>query len=171
METVYWTVADTTIGRLGVASTASGVCKVALPNEAEGFLPWLERRFADVREGAAPNAEVVRQLREYLAGERRQFGCPLDLRGTEFQRQVWQAVRAIPYGQTRSYGDVAQAIGRPQAVRAVGAANRANPVPIIVPCHRVVGADGSLTGYGGGLALKERLLRLEGALLPLSSGG
>lgn len=165
MEKVYWTVADTTIGRMGVASTAKGVCKVALPGEEELFLSGLKQLFADVVESSAQSAGVVDQLREYLAGKRQEFTCPLDLRGTEFQREVWQAVRAIPYGQTRSYRDVAQAIGRPKAVRAVGAANGANPVPIIIPCHRVIGADGSLTGYGGGLALKERLLKLEGALL------
>ena len=102
-----------------------------------------------------------RQLEEYFAGKRKQFDLPLSLRGTEFQRQVWAALRDIPYGVTRSYGQIAQAVGRPKAVRAVGMANHRNPISIIVPCHRVVGADGSLTGYGGGLENKKFLLALE----------
>ena len=102
-----------------------------------------------------------RQLEEYFAGKRKQFDLPLSLRGTEFQRQVWAALRDIPYGETRSYGQIAQAVGRPKAVRAVGMANHRNPISIIVPCHRVVGADGSLTGYGGGLENKKFLLALE----------
>ena len=108
--------------------------------------------------------EAVRQLRAYFAGERREFRLPLDPQGTDFQRQVWRELESIPYGQTRSYSQIAAAIGAPRAVRAVGAANGANPLPIVVPCHRVIGSDGRLTGYGGGLALKKRLLELEGAL-------
>ncbi len=92
------------------------------------------------------------------------FPLPLDLRGTPFQQQVWRELRKVPYGQTVSYGELARRVGRPGAVRAVGQAVGANPIPIIVPCHRVVGADGSLVGYGGGLEIKSALLRLEGAL-------
>lgn len=103
------------------------------------------------------------QLAEYFAGNRVSFDVPLVVRGTEFQRAVWNALLDIPYGETRSYRDVAAAIGRPRAVRAVGRANGENPLAILVPCHRVVGHDGSLTGYGGGLRRKEHLLRLEGA--------
>ena len=102
-----------------------------------------------------------RPREEYFAGKRKQFDLPLSLRGTEFQRQVWEALRDIPNGETRSYGQIAQAVGRPKAVRAVGMANHRNPISIIVPCHRVVGADGSLTGYGGGLENKKFLLALE----------
>lgn len=105
--------------------------------------------------------KASRQLEEYFAGKRKQFDLPLSLWGTEFQRQVWAALRDIPYGETRSYGQIAQAVGRPKAVRAVGMANHRNPISIIVPCHRVVGADGSLTGYGGGLENKKFLLALE----------
>jgi methylated-DNA-[protein]-cysteine S-methyltransferase len=98
----------------------------------------------------------------------REFQLPLDIEGTEFQKRVWGQVAAIPYGETRSYLQISKALGSPGAVRAVGAANGANPVPIVVPCHRVIGAKGSLVGYGGGLALKKRLLELEGAIaLPL----
>jgi methylated-DNA-[protein]-cysteine S-methyltransferase len=108
--------------------------------------------------------EAVRQLRAYFAGALREFRLPLDMQGTEFQKRVWGQVAAIPYGETRSYLQIATAIGSPRAVRAVGAANGANPVPIVVPCHRVIGAKGKLVGYGGGLAMKKRLLELEGAI-------
>jgi methylated-DNA-[protein]-cysteine S-methyltransferase len=112
--------------------------------------------------------EAARQLQAYFAGQLREFQLPLDIEGTEFQKRVWGQVAAIPYGETRSYLQISKALGSPGAVRAVGAANGANPVPIVVPCHRVIGAKGSLVGYGGGLALKKRLLELEGAIaLPL----
>ena len=121
------------------------------------------------RYGIHPIAtEAVRQLRAYFAGQLRRFELPLDLRGTDFQLRVWRELERIPYGETRSYLEIAEAIGAPRAVRAVGAANGANPIPIVVPCHRVIGASGKLVGYGGGLPLKKRLLQLEGALaLPL----
>jgi methylated-DNA-[protein]-cysteine S-methyltransferase len=106
----------------------------------------------------------VRELEEYFSGKRRQFSFALDLRGTDFQQACWHALLAIPYGETRSYGDIARAVGRPQGFRAVGMANNRNPVAIVVPCHRVIASDGSLCGYGGGLDVKRRLLELEGAL-------
>ena len=109
---------------------------------------------------------VVDQLEAYFCGTVTRFDVPLDLAGTDFQLRTWRALRAIPYGQTRTYGQVAKAIGQPGAARAVGLANNQNPVPIVVPCHRVIGADGSLTGFACGLAMKERLLRLEGILPP-----
>jgi len=105
--------------------------------------------------------EAGRQLRAYFAGQLTQFRLPLDMQGTEFQRRVWTALETIPYGETRTYGQIAEALGQPRAVRAVGAANGANPVPIVVPCHRVIGANRKLVGYGGGLRLKRRLLDLE----------
>jgi methylated-DNA-[protein]-cysteine S-methyltransferase len=123
-----------------------------------------------VRPGTHPiAAEAARQLRAYFAGKLREFDLPLDMHGTDFQLRVWRELERIPYGETRSYSQIAAAIGTPQAVRAVGAANGANPIPIVVPCHRVIGAGGKLVGYGGGLPLKRRLLELEGALaLPLA---
>lgn len=124
---------------------------------------YFGRRSLEGEEGLTALLErASRQLEEYFAGKRKQFDLPLSLWGTEFQRQVWAALRDIPYGETRSYGQIAQAVGRPKAVRAVGMANHRNPISIIVPCHRVVGADGSLTGYGGGLENKKFLLALEG---------
>jgi methylated-DNA-[protein]-cysteine S-methyltransferase len=110
--------------------------------------------------------EAVRQLRAYFAGTLREFSLPLDPRGTEFQLRVWRQLETIPYGRICSYSEIAQAIGAPRAVRAVGAANGANPIPIVVPCHRVIGSNGKLVGYGGGLPLKKRLLDLECALVP-----
>lgn len=104
------------------------------------------------------------QLAEYFAGTRREFDLPLAATGTEFQRQVWQALREIPWGELRSYRDIACVLHRPRAVRAVGAANGRNPLPIVVPCHRVIGANGNLTGFAGGLAAKALLLTLEGSL-------
>jgi methylated-DNA-[protein]-cysteine S-methyltransferase len=106
-------------------------------------------------------AAVRREVEEYCAGERTEFDIELAPQGTGFQRSVWDALLAIPYGETRSYGEVARAIGQPEAARGVGAANAANPIALIVPCHRVIGADGSLTGYGGGLPLKKALLAHE----------
>jgi methylated-DNA-[protein]-cysteine S-methyltransferase len=105
--------------------------------------------------------EVMRQLRLYFAGALRQFELPLELIGTDFQKRVWNTLLTIPFGQTRSYTEIASQIGAPRAVRAVGAANGRNPIPIIVPCHRVIGASGSLVGFGGGLQWKRKLLELE----------
>ena len=106
----------------------------------------------------------VEELNEYFAGKRRRFSFPLDLRGTEFQLACWRALLAIPYGETRTYADIARAVGKPRAFRAVGMANNRNPVAIVVPCHRVIASDGTLCGYGGGLDVKRKLLELEGAL-------
>ncbi|MCK4571112.1 methylated-DNA--[protein]-cysteine S-methyltransferase [Candidatus Bipolaricaulota bacterium] len=113
------------------------------------------------------NELALAEIHAYLRGELRQFTIPVDLRGTEFQCDVWKAIAKIPYGQTTSYGELAASINRPKATRAVGQATGANPVPIIVPCHRVVGSSGGLTGFGGGLPLKERLLGLERGTLNL----
>jgi methylated-DNA-[protein]-cysteine S-methyltransferase len=113
------------------------------------------------RRDAAPFEPAIRQLAEYSAGRRREFELDLDFSGTAFQVEVWAALRRIPYGRTISYGDLAGRIGQPGAARAVGAANHANPLPIVIPCHRVIGADGSMVGFGGGLAIKQRLLQYE----------
>jgi methylated-DNA-[protein]-cysteine S-methyltransferase len=117
-------------------------------------------------EDAAVLARAQEQLQEYFQGRRKSFDLPLDLAGTPFQREVWQALLAIPFGVTSTYGEIARRCGRPQAVRAVGGAIGRNPVSIVVPCHRVVGSDGSLTGFGGGLPRKRALLGIEGVLPP-----
>ncbi|MFH1866190.1 MAG: methylated-DNA--[protein]-cysteine S-methyltransferase [Candidatus Eisenbacteria bacterium] len=145
---------ESPIGLIEIGGTSEGITS----------LSFVEER----RPGAATNdvcEEAVRQISEYFAGSRQAFDLPITLRGTEFQREVWRGLRSITYGQTVSYGDLARAIGKPSAVRAVGAANGDNPISIIVPCHRVIGSDGGLTGYGGGLERKEWLLRHEGGLL------
>jgi methylated-DNA-[protein]-cysteine S-methyltransferase len=115
----------------------------------------------DWKEAREPFANAIDQLNQYFAGERTEFDLELDMRGTQFQKDVWNALLTIPYGETRSYGEIARQIGRPDRARAVGAANGSNPISIIVPCHRVIGADGSLTGYGGGLDRKRFLLDHE----------
>ena len=125
---------------------------------------WLPNALPDDR-GRGEETPLLRaartELLEYLSGARRSFDLPLDPAGTDFQRAVWEALGTIPYGQTRTYGEIAAAVGRPKAVRAVGQANHVNPLPIFIPCHRVVGKNGALTGYAGGLDLKGALLALE----------
>src|SRR5262245_12344816 len=120
-----------------------------------------ERVYPSARRDDRAIAAVRKQVKEYCTGKRTDFDLELAPRGTEFQQQVWNALLAIPYGETRSYGEIARAIGQPTAARGVGAANGSNPIALIVPCHRVIGADGSLTGYGGGLPLKRKLLAHE----------
>lgn len=129
----------------------------------DGAVTLLKRTEEPVRdEGRTELTDLAfGQITEYLEGQRREFDFPYRLRGTEFQQKVWRALRAIPYGETRTYGEIAAAVGSPKAARAVGMANHQNPVLIAVPCHRVIGADGSLVGYGSGLDMKEALLRLE----------
>jgi methylated-DNA-[protein]-cysteine S-methyltransferase len=121
----------------------------------------LEEIHFGVRPGHRPSARVIEQLNEYFAGKRREFDLPLAPKGTEFQLACWNELQRIAYGETISYSELARRIARPNAVRAVGAANGANPIPIIIPCHRVIGANGTLTGYGGGLHIKRALLALE----------
>ena len=150
---------DTPIGVLTLAADEDGLNRIDFPP------PHQAPRGDDWREGSnAVLVEARRQLREYFDGQRRRFDLPLSPRGTGFQRAVWTALAGIPYGTTWSYRDLAQRIGRPTATRAVGAANGRNPLPIVLPCQRVIGADGSLTGFGGGLPTKQFLLKLEGAL-------
>jgi methylated-DNA-[protein]-cysteine S-methyltransferase len=153
---MYYCYLDTPIGELLLAGDDDALCLVSFPEGSMRRDPdpdWIynEKPFASARQ----------QLREYFAGERREFDLPLKLSGTEFQMNVLQALQQIPYGETTSYADIAERVGRPKAVRAVGAANGRNPIPIIVPCHRVIGSHGDLTGFGGGLDTKEALLRLE----------
>ena len=147
---------DTPVGAIGLEEENGAIVRLLLPGAPAPRIACHETPLL---------TEGKRQLLEYLAGVRRVFDLPLAPRGTEFYRSVWRALEAIPYGETRSYRDIAQAVGRPKAVRAVGQANHNNPIPIIIPCHRVVGANGSLTGYGGGLDMKKHLLRLEAGVV------
>ncbi len=146
---------DTPIGQLTLVASEAGLNMILFESEDP---PEID---AAIDESDPILSSAARQLSEYFAGERREFDLPLDLEGTEFQKDAWLALADVPYGETTSYGEQAQAIGRPGAFRAVGAANGRNPVPIVLPCHRIVGADGSLTGFAGGLDVKARLLALE----------
>ena len=157
--TVY-TFADSPIGRLLLAADDAGLRRIEFP---EGRHP--QEPAPDWQEARAPFSEALRQLDAYFAGRLRRFELPLAPLGTPFQLSVWRALCDIPYGETLSYGALARLLGKPGASRAVGLANGRNPLPIVVPCHRVVGSDGSLTGFGGGLPTKQKLLRLEGAQL------
>jgi methylated-DNA-[protein]-cysteine S-methyltransferase len=148
------------VGTLRLVASDKGLAGVWF----ERSRPERVRPRGDVESARHPIlVEAERQLREYFAGRRQTFNLKLDFVGTPFQRTVWKALLTIPFGQTRSYGQIAKQVGRPSASRAVGAANGRNPVSIVAPCHRVVGSTGALTGFGGGLDVKERLLRLEGA--------
>lgn len=153
---MYYCYLDTPIGELLLAGDDDGLAMIGFP---KGSM----RRNAepDWIFNEKPLTAARRQLREYFAGKRRSFDLPLRLSGTEFQQSVLRALQEIPYGETVSYGEIARRIGRPRAVRAVGAANGRNPLPIVIPCHRVIGKGGDLTGFGGGLDTKEALLRLE----------
>jgi methylated-DNA-[protein]-cysteine S-methyltransferase len=153
---VYYCYLETPIGELLLAGDADGLSLIGFPKGSMRREPEPDWIFNE-----KPLAEARRQLREYFAGKRRVFDLPLNLSGTEFQVSVLRALLEIPYGETVSYGEIAKRIGRPRAVRAVGAANGRNPLPVIVPCHRVIGSTGDLTGFGGGLDTKEALLRLE----------
>ena len=148
---MHYAVINTPMGPLTVASTEKGVASI--------------RFGSSVPTGAsaddAVNREAVQQLSEYFEGKRTAFDFPLDFEGTAFQKAVWNELARIPYGETRSYGDIAKAIGRPGAARAVGMANHDNPIAVVIPCHRVVGSNGSLRGYAGGLHLKAQLLSIE----------
>lgn len=152
------------VGELALVGGASGLRAILWENDRPGRVPLPP--IAPGRDHPVL-VETETQLCAYFAGRLQAFDLPLDFRGTEFQKSVWQALLAIPFGQTRSYGAIARAIGRPSASRAVGAANGRNPISIVAPCHRVIGAGGALTGFAGGLEAKTRLLALEGHALLL----
>jgi methylated-DNA-[protein]-cysteine S-methyltransferase len=162
MPALSYTWYESPVGRLLLAGSGAKLNYVSFSSgkHAVGVSPeWTEDHACFVA--------AIRQLQEYFAGRRRSFALKLSPEGTEFQKAVWNELQNIPYGETISYKTLADRIGKPQAVRAVGAANGANPIPIIIPCHRVIGHDGGLTGFGGGLPLKKRLLELESRQLAL----
>jgi O-6-methylguanine DNA methyltransferase len=172
METLYSTNFDSLVGPLFLAISDHGL--VAL--EFDARLPGQQSIRPNPRHLREEQKNFVfepsshslsrytTELAEYFEGSRREFTFPLDLRGTDFQLACWRALLAIPYGETRTYADIARAVGKPNAFRAAGMANNRNPVAIVVPCHRVIASDGTLCGYGGGLDIKRKLLELEGAL-------
>lgn len=144
---------ETPVGRIWITASQEGITNISTDGSE------LEKEREQKENGMIRNAAL--QLQEYFEGTRTEFSIPLDLKGTAFQRKVWAALCEIPYGETRSYGEIAKSIGNPKAARAVGMANHNNPIVIVVPCHRVIGADGGLTGYGGGMEMKRYLLELE----------
>lgn len=162
-HTIDFTTVPCALGWLLVARSARGVCNLRFGDASAGLADGLraEFPFADVREDAAALASCVRALGDYLEGRSESLGLPLDVRGSQFQRRVWDAIRAIPYGQTRSYGALARAIGSPRAFRAVAGACGANPVALAIPCHRVVPSVGGPGGYRFGAGRKSALLELE----------
>ena len=170
METLYYSKLNSPVGMLYVGVSEQGMVLLDLhggeflrkpsfngndPSRSHSKIEWVESE--------QKTAAYVRELKEYFAGKRKEFSFPLDLRGTEFQKRCWRALLKIPYGKTRSYAEIARDVGSPQSFRAVGQANHHNPIAIVVPCHRVITSAGTLGGYGGGLDMKEKLLRLEGA--------
>jgi len=158
----FYTYLPSPIGALLLVADEAGLRQINFPKQGAPAKPdsgWSEN--------SAPFAECSRQLRAYFAGELESFDLPLSPQGTPFQQKVWGELCKIPYGETTSYGELARRIGNPNASRAVGLANGSNPIPIIIPCHRVIGSNGKLTGYGGGLPIKEKLLGLERRQLTL----
>lgn len=162
---IRWIAIDSPIGRLTLAASATALHAIEFENNRhpQARADWVAGETDLLRQAA-------RQLQEYFQGHRRQFELPLAPSGTDFQRAAWQALAAIPYGETRSYAQQAVALGRPNATRAVGAANGRNPLPILLPCHRVIGANGALTGFGGGIGIKRWLLDHEHAQASLRLG-
>lgn len=166
---IHYTIMDSPIGEIMFAATDKGLCWLTFGSEEPAVLSlkrWAKSQLQCeqvVNEQTPLLVDALKQFQQYFAGERLSFDIPLDVYGTAFQKKVWDQLTKIPYGEVCSYKDVAIAIGAPKAVRAVGGANNRNPLSIIVPCHRVVGSNGALVGYGGGLNVKEFLLRLEKA--------
>jgi O-6-methylguanine DNA methyltransferase len=159
METLFYLRTSSPVGPLFLAASAKGLVRLEFEDRQQKLNPSTTH-LQESRQALAP---YLRELTEYFSGSRREFSLPLDLRGTDFQLACWHALLEIPYGETRSYADIARDIGHPYAYRAVGMSNNRNPVAIIVPCHRVIASSGSLCGYGGGLDIKRKLLDLEQA--------
>jgi methylated-DNA-[protein]-cysteine S-methyltransferase len=165
---VYCTSFESKIGRIYVASTDRGVCKISVPREArKDFFDWLKKHFDvdSIIDNRSKNKDVVDQLNRYFNGKLAKFTLPVDLIGTPFQLRVWKELTRIPYGVTSTYKHVSRKVSAPKGSQAVGRAAGQNPLPIIVPCHRVLGANGAMVGYSCGVKTKELLLRLEGAII------
>jgi len=165
MKKIYYSSFDSSLLKnVFVASTEKGVCAVDFLKTEKAFLKELKERFpGEIVKDGRKNQDAINQLRKYLKGELRRFTCKLDFEGTPFQKKVWSALTKIPYGQTRSYQEIAKSIGHPKAFRAVGNANGENSIPLIVPCHRVIESNGGMGGFGHGIKVKMQLLSLEKA--------
>jgi len=165
MNKIYYSFFDSPIlEKVFVASTERGVCMVDFLKSEKAFLKRLKKRFpGEIIRDDRKNKNVLNQLKKYLKGDLKRFDCKTDFKGTPFQKKVWSALGKIPYGQTRSYKEIARAIGYPKAFRAVGNANGRNSIPLILPCHRVIESNGGLGGFGHGIEIKRRLLDFEKA--------
>lgn len=163
METLYHARLDSPVGPLVIGFSPRGMMLLEFDH---GDFPPAAKKYRSVRweQASEAGARYIRELLQYFAGTRRNFDFALDLRGTPFQLRCWRALLTIPYGETRTYAEVARLVGSPHAFRAVGMANNRNPIAIVVPCHRVIASNGTLCGYGGGLDIKRKLLELEGAV-------
>lgn len=177
METLHTTIMQSPVGPLFLAASESGLFALEFyarlpgqrtirpnPRDLRSENGRRENEGIQFVESPRVMQPYVQELEQYFGGARRRFSFPLDLRGTDFQLACWRALLEIPYGETRTYAEIARAVGKPQAFRAVGMANNRNPAAIVVPCHRVIASDGTLCGYGGGLDIKRKLLELEGAV-------
>jgi O-6-methylguanine DNA methyltransferase len=164
METLHYAKMESMAGPLFLAASPKGLVALEFDRDLRREYLREENKKFKYDESASLLRSYVKELQEYFSGKRRVFEFPLDLRGTDFQVACWNALLAIPYGETRTYADIARAVGKPNAFRAAGMANNRNPIAIVVPCHRVIASDGTLCGYGGGLETKRKLLELEGAL-------
>jgi methylated-DNA-[protein]-cysteine S-methyltransferase len=163
MKQVYYARFMSDLGEMCIASSDLGVCRLKLESESiESFFDWMKGNFDEVHENSGMNQEVIRQLLLYGKGKLKEFDLKLQLIGTPFQKAVWGGLCTIPYGEIATYKDIALLVGSPKGFRAVGMANNRNPIPIIIPCHRIIGHGGDLVGYGGGLDMKKKLLQLEG---------
>ncbi len=165
---VYCTSFESKIGLIYVASTEKGVCKVSVPKQnRKDFFGWLHDNFDnnEVVDNKSRNKEIIDQMNRYFNGRLAKFNLPVDLIGTPFQLRVWKELSKISYGTTISYKQLAKRLGTSRGFQAIGRANAANPLPIVIPCHRVLGVDGALVGYSAGIKTKEFLLKLEGALM------
>jgi methylated-DNA-[protein]-cysteine S-methyltransferase len=168
MTKIYITSFDSKIGTIHVASSAKGVCKISIPAQSKrDFMSWVSARLKPevIVESSGKNKQIIDELNRYLDRRLVKFHSSLDLVGTEFQKRVWMELRRVRYGSVISYKELANRIGCKGGYQAVGRANATNPIPIVIPCHRIVGSDHSLVGYAAGLKTKEFLLRLEGAIL------
>ncbi|RXJ00630.1 methylated-DNA--[protein]-cysteine S-methyltransferase [Anaerobacillus alkaliphilus] len=170
---IYYNEMDSPLGPLTVVCSDLGVCLIefgSIDQTLATIKVWMKKNYIRANLSISPEdtEPVVTQLNEYFTGKRLKFDLPIDLIGTKFQCLVWEALKKIEYGETKSYKQIAQEIGAPKAVRAIGGANNKNPIPIIIPCHRVIGSNGALVGYGGGVDKKEILLEIEGAIKKIS---
>ncbi len=170
---IYYNEMDSPLGPLTVVCSDLGVCLIefgSIDQTLATIKVWMKKNYirGDLSFNLEKTETVIIQLNEYFQGKRLEFDLPIDLIGTKFQCLVWEALKKIEYGETKSYKQIAQEIGAPKAVRAIGGANNKNPIPIIIPCHRVIGSNGALVGYGGGVDKKEILLEIEGAIKKIS---